>query len=310
MDAKARHSKTIKRIAEELGFAGCGIAKARYLEEEASNLENWLAKDYQGRMGYMENHYDKRLDPTKLVDGAKSVVSLLYNYYPKNDINANKEFKVAKYAFGKDYHDVIRTKLNKFLELIRDEIGEIDGRAFVDSAPVMERQWAALAGLGWLGKNGLLLNKQMGSFFFTAELIIELELEPDQPVTDHCGSCTRCIDACPTEAIVAPGVVNGSQCISYFTIELKSEFEIEPAKPYQDWVFGCDICQDVCPWNRFSKPHSEPAFEPPEELMNFSKREWVELTEDTFNRVFKGSAIKRTKLKGLQRNIKFVRDLK
>jgi epoxyqueuosine reductase len=307
VDARARHTAIIKRLAPEFGFAACGIAKARFLEEDAPRLEEWLNKNYNGQMSYLANHFDKRLDPQKLVPGAKSVVSLLYNYYPEQDLAKQHEYKLAKYAYGKDYHEVIKAKLWDFLDQARAEIGEISGRVFVDSAPVMERQWAQLAGLGWLGKNGLLLNKGKGSFLFIAELIIDLELDYDLPMADYCGTCTKCIDACPTEAIIALGVVDGSKCISYYTIELKSEQPITSAKPFEDWVFGCDICQDVCPWNRFSKPHQEPAFTPNEVLQNMEDRDWQELTRETFNSVFKGSAVKRTKYEGLMRNIEFVK---
>lgn len=308
MDAKARHTAIIKNISAELGFTACGVAKARFLAEEAGNLEHWLGQNYHGQMGYMANHFDKRLDPQKLVPGAKSVVSLLYNYYPENDLAKQHGYKIAKYAYGKDYHEVIKDKLRLFLERARAEIGDIAGRVFVDSAPVMERQWAQLAGIGWLGKNGLLLNKAHGSFLFIAELIIDLELDYDTPATDHCGTCTKCIDACPTEAIIEPGVVDGSKCISYYTIELKAELPITEEKSFENWVFGCDICQDVCPWNRFSQPHSAPAFNPNAELENMDLGSWEELTQETFNRVFKDSAVKRTKFSGLKRNIEFVKE--
>ena len=307
MDAKARHTAIIKNISAELGFTACGVAKARFLAEEAGNLEHWLGQNYHGQMGYMANHFDKRLDPQKLVPGAKSVVSLLYNYYPENDLAKQHGYKIAKYAYGKDYHEVIKDKLRLFLERAREEIGDIGGRVFVDSAPVMERQWAQLAGIGWLGKNGLLLNKAHGSFLFIAELIIDLELDYDTPATDHCGTCTKCIDACPTEAIIEPGVVDGSKCISYYTIELRAELPITEEKPFENWVFGCDICQDVCPWNRFSQPHSEPAFNPNAELENMEIGSWEELTQETFSKVFKSSALKRTKYAGLRRNIEFVK---
>jgi len=307
MDAKARHTAIIKNISAELGFTACGVAKARFLTEEASNLDHWLGQNYHGQMGYMANYFDMRLDPQKLVPGAKSVVSLLYNYFPENDLAKQHGYKIAKYAYGKDYHEVIKDKLRLFLERAREEIGDIGGRVFVDSAPVMERQWAQLAGIGWLGKNGLLLNKAHGSFLFIAELIIDLELDYDTPATDHCGTCTKCIDACPTEAIIEPGVVDGSKCISYYTIELKAELPITEEKPFENWVFGCDICQDVCPWNRFSQPHSEPAFNPNAELENMEIGSWEELTQETFSKVFKSSALKRTKYAGLRRNIEFVK---
>jgi epoxyqueuosine reductase len=306
LNALERHTAIIKRLANEQGFDACGIAKARFLEEEAPRLETWLNNNYHGKMAYMANHFDKRLDPQKLVPGAKSVISLLYNYSPDKDLAQQHGFKLAKYAYGKDYHEVIKDKLWHFLDKARAEIGEIGGRVFVDSAPVMERQWAQLAGLGWLGKNGLLLNKTKGSFLFIAELIIDLDLEYDLPMADHCGTCTKCIDACPTEAIVEPGVVDGSKCISHYTIELKSDMSITETKPFEDWVFGCDICQDVCPWNRFSKPHNEPAFTANTALHNMKRTDWLELTQEIFNTTFKDSAVKRTKFAGLKRNIKFV----
>jgi epoxyqueuosine reductase len=302
-----KYAQIIKIQAKNLGFDFCGIAKAEFLEEEAPKLDNWLNKNYQGQMTYMSNHFDKRLDPTKLVDGAKTVVSLIYNYYPQKPLPENPEdYKLAKYAYGEDYHFVIKDKLKSLLKLLQEQIGDFGGRAFVDSAPIMERQWAKKSGLGWLGKNSLLLNRQMGSFFFLAELIIDLEVEPDTPLLkDYCGTCTKCIDACPTEAIVQPGVVDGSKCISYFTIELKDQIPSEFKGKFENWVFGCDICQDVCPWNRFSKPHLEPAFNPHPDLENMNKRDWEEITEETFNRIFKKSAVKRAKYTGFLRNIIF-----
>src|SRR5690606_36355192 len=282
------------------GFEYCGIAKAEFLEDDAPRLEAWLNRNYHGQMAYMANHFDKRLDPTKLVEGAKTVVSLVYNYYPKEELPQERgRYKLAKYAYGKDYHFVIKDKLKIFLSKIREEVGEVGGRAFVDSAPVMERQWAKKAGIGWTGKNSLLLNRNLGSFFFLAELVIDLEVRPDPPaVRDYCGSCTRCIDACPTDAIAQPGMVDGSKCISYFTIELKEEIPDSVKGKFDNWIFGCDICQDVCPWNRFSKPHTEPAFDPNPALKEMDNREWEEITQETFNRVFKNSAVKRTKLQG------------
>jgi len=306
LDAKASHTAIIKRLATELGFEAVGIAKARFLEEEAPRLEEWLNNNYHGQMAYMANHFDKRLDPQKLVPGAKSVVSLLYNYYPGKDLAPQHGYKLAKYAYGKDYHEIIKAKLWNFLDQARAEIGEINGRVFVDSAPVMERQWAQLAGIGWLGKNGLLLNKNKGSFHFIAELIIDIDLDYDSPIPDYCGRCTKCIDACPTKAIVEPGVVNGSKCISHYTIELKSEMPITEEKSFENWVFGCDICQDVCPWNRFSQPHNEPAFLPTNELQSMKVSDWEELTQETFNSVFNSSAVKRTKFSGLMRNLDFI----
>ena len=302
-----KYAGIIKSQAKKLGFDFCGIAKAEFLEEEAPKLEQWLNQHYHGEMAYMANHFDKRLDPTKLVDGAKTVVSLIYNYYPSERLSEGPEdYKLAKYAYGQDYHFVIKDKLKSLLAVLQEEIGEFGGRAFVDSAPVMERQWAQKSGLGWLGKNSLLLNKQMGSFFFLAELIIDLEVSPDPPmVKDYCGTCTKCIDACPTEAIVKPGVVNGSHCISYFTIELKEQIPQEVKGKFDNWIFGCDICQDVCPWNRFSKAHKEPLFEPHPDLKQLRKKDWEEITAETFNKVFKKSAVKRTKFSGLLRNINF-----
>ena len=297
----------IKQEAEKLGFMFCGISKAEFLAEEAPKLEQWLSKGMHGSMQYMENHFDKRLDPTLLVPGAKSVVSLVYNYYPKKDLANSDSYKIAKYAYGQDYHYVVKDKLKSLLEIIHNNIGEVGGRAFVDSAPVMERQWAQRAGVGWIGKNSLLLNKQAGSFFFLAELILDLELEPDGPVKDFCGTCTACMDACPTDAIPDPYVVDASKCISYFTIELKEQIPNDVKGKFENWVFGCDICQDVCPWNRFSKPHNEPAFEPHEQLEGMTKTDWEEITEDVFREVFRKSAVKRTKYEGLKRNIKFLR---
>lgn len=308
--SKEKNTTIIKRLAKDLGFDFCGIAKAEFLEEEAPRLEDWLNRNYHGKMAYMANHFDKRLDPTRLVEGAKTVVSLAYNYYPTEQLPQEADdYKIAKYAYGKDYHFVIKDKLNVFLEALKEEVGDIWGRAFVDSAPVMERQWAKKAGIGWTGKNSLLLNKTRGSFFFLAELIIDLEAAPDLPATqDYCGTCTRCIDACPTDAIVQPGVVDGSRCISYFTIELKEELPVSVKGKFENWIFGCDICQDVCPWNRFSKPHSEPEFIPHPELQQIKKEDWEEITAETFAKVFQKSAVKRTKLEGLRRNIRFLKE--
>ena len=299
----ASHTKTIKSIASALGFSFCGISKAEFLKEDAPKLEEWLKRGYHGKMGYMENHFDKRLDPTLLVPGAKSVVSLIYNYYPEKNLASPDQLKIAKYAYGEDYHFVIKDKLKEFLDLIHEQIGEIQGRAFVDSGPVMERTWAKKSGIGWIGKNSLLLNKSMGSFFFLAELIIDLELEYDGPVKDHCGTCTACMDACPTDAIAQPYVIDGSKCISYFTIELKEEIPSDVKGKFENWIFGCDICQDVCPWNSFSKPHNEQRFSPHPEL---AQQDWKEITEEVFQKLFKHSAVKRTKLEGLKRNIRFV----
>ncbi|MEP5610866.1 MAG: tRNA epoxyqueuosine(34) reductase QueG [Cyclobacteriaceae bacterium] len=308
MDSEIVRTNTqiIKSTASELGFNFCGIAKAEYLEKEAPRLEEWLNRGYQGKMGYLENHFEKRLDPTKLVPGAKSVISLVYNYYPKKTQSPDDSPKIAKYAYGQDYHFVIKDKLKEFMNSIQDKIGEVDGRVFVDSAPVHERAWAAKSGLGWIGKNSLLLNREMGSFFFLAEIIIDLELENDGPMKDYCGTCTACQDACPTDAIPEPYVVDGSRCISYLTIELKDEIPTEFKNNMEGWAFGCDICQDVCPWNRFSKPHKEDSFQA-QGWENFSKKDWEEMTLEVFQRVFKKSAVKRTKFAGLQRNLQFLK---
>jgi epoxyqueuosine reductase len=257
-------------------------------------------------MQYMENHFDKRLDPTLLVDGAKSVISLLLNYYPHEKQN-EESYKISKYAYGQDYHYVIKEKLKELLYSIQENIGEVGGRAFVDSAPMLDKAWAAKSGLGWIGKNSNLLSKQVGSFFFIAELVIDLELEYDTITSDHCGSCTACIDACPTQAILEPYVVDGSKCISYFTIELKDNLPTDMKGKMDEWAFGCDVCQDVCPWNRFSKPHSEPLFNPHPDLLSMTKKDWEEITEDTFRAVFKNSAVKRTKFEGIKRNIDFLK---
>ena len=304
---KAKHTQQIKSEAKRLGFLSCGISKATFLEEEAPRLEKWLAQNMHGEMKYMENHFDKRLDPTKLVDGSTSVVSLLLNYYPAENQNS-ESYKLSKYAYGTDYHFVIKDKLKSLLQFIQQEIGQVNGRAFVDSAPVLDKAWAAKSGLGWIGKNSNLLTKEVGSFYFIAELIIDLELEYDTPTTNHCGTCTACIDACPTQAIVQPYVVDGSKCISYLTIELKENIPTQFKGKMDDWMFGCDVCQDVCPWNRFSKPHQEPLFNPHPELLSMSKKEWQEITEETFKKVFKNSAVNRTKLSGLKRNVQFLKD--
>ena len=307
MNNKTAYSKLIKSHAKRLGFLSCGISKAAFLEEEAPKLEKWLSQNMHGEMHYMENHFDKRLDPTLLVEGAKSVVSLLYNYFPEKQQRTDT-YKISKYAYGKDYHYVIKDKLKELMALLQEEIGEINGRIFVDSAPVLEQAWAAKSGLGWIGKHTNVITKKTGSFYFIAELIIDLELDYDTPVTDHCGSCTACIDACPTQAIVEPYMVDGSKCISYFTIELKNEIPLEMNGKFDDWMFGCDICQDVCPWNRFSKPHNQPLFSPNEQLLNYSKKDWEEITREVFNEVFRKSPVKRTKFEGLKRNIAFLKE--
>ena len=305
---KTNPAQFIKQEAKRLGFLACGIAKAEFLSEEAPRLEKWLQKGFHGEMQYMENHFDKRLDPRLLVDDAKSVISLAYNYYPEQQQNKDS-YKISKYTYGEDYHHVIKEKLRELLANIQQEIGEVSGRCFVDSAPILERAWAEKAGLGWNGKHSLLIQKQQGSFFFLAELIVDLELEYDYPTTtNHCGTCTKCIDACPTAAILPNNTVDASKCISYFTIELKENIPSDYKNQSDDWMFGCDICQDVCPWNRFSKAHHEPLFYPKAAILQFTKRDWEEITEDTFQKVFKKSAVKRIKFSGLQRNISFLKD--
>lgn len=307
MNLKSKYTAQIKAEAKRLGFLACGISKAGFLEDEAPRLENWLNQQMHGEMHYMTNYFDKRLDPTKLVEGSKSVISLLLNYYPKEK-QIDGSYKLSKYAYGTDYHFVIKERLKELLSFMQTEIGEIEGRAFVDSAPVLDKAWAAKSGLGWIGKHSNLLTQKAGSFYFVAELIVDLELEYDSPTTDHCGTCTACIDACPTEAIIQPYVVDGSKCISYLTIELKDNLPLEFKGKMDNWMFGCDVCQDVCPWNRFSKPHSEPLFNPNKELLNMDKNDWEELTEETFRKVFQKSAVKRTKYSGLTRNIRFLKE--
>lgn len=307
MSLTQQYSSIIKQEAKRLGFDFCGISKAEFLEEEAPRLEKWLNSKMHGKMEYMENYFDKRLDPTLLVDGAKSVVSLLFNYYPEQTQHHTDAPKISKYAYGKDYHEVIKEKLKEFLHTLKEKIGDVNGRAFVDSAPVLDKAWAKRSGLGWIGKNANLINKQQGSFFFIAELIIDLDLDYDGPIADYCGTCTRCLDACPTEAIVAPYIIDGSKCISYLTIELKENIPTEFKNKMDNWAFGCDVCQDVCPWNRFSTTHHEAQFNNQTGLLDLTKDEWFEMTEETFNYVFKQSAVKRTKYKGLKRNLEFIR---
>jgi epoxyqueuosine reductase len=309
MNLQEKNSNTIKSIAKEFGFDFCGISKAEFLEEEADRMENWLKKGFQGEMKYLENHFDKRLDPRLLVPGAKTVVSLMYNYFPKQSLTKGK-YGLAKYAYGNDYHDVVKARCKELLDRLRTEIGEIDGRVFVDSAPVMERAWAERSGLGWIGKHGLLINKNKGSFFFLAELIIDLECAPDGRIKDYCGTCTRCVDECPTEAILPNKTLNASKCISYLTIELKNAIPDTFEGKMNDWIFGCDICQDVCPWNRFSEPTAEQAFEAPEVLKNDPDAFWEALNRDQFNDFFRKSAIKRTGFDGLKRNIDFLKKKK
>jgi epoxyqueuosine reductase len=306
MTTQEKHSQLIKTEAKRLGFLSCGISKAGFLEQEAPRLEQWLNANHHGQMQYMANHFDKRLDPRLLVDGAKSVVSLLYNYFPSEQQNA-ESYKIAKYAYAEDYHFVIKDKLKTLMQNVSEQIGEVGGRVFVDSAPVLEKAWAAKSGLGWIGKHTNLLTKKTGSFYFIAELILDLDLLPDAPTTDHCGTCTACIDACPTEAIIQPYVLDASKCISYLTIELKESIPQSFKSQMDDWMFGCDVCQDVCPWNSFSKAHNEPKFEPNHDILNYTKKDWEEMTSDVFNRVFKKSAVHRTKFEGLKRNINFIK---
>jgi epoxyqueuosine reductase len=302
---KDQHTQLVKQLAPQYGFDYCGVAKAEVLSEDAFRLEKWLKQGMHGSMKYMENHFDLRVDPTKLVPGAKSVITLLKNYYPA----ATSENKISKYAYGQDYHTVIKTSLKKMIFELQEKIGQFQGRGFVDSAPVLERTWAQKSGLGWIGKNGNFITGQTGSFFFIATLIVDIELNYDDPFAkDFCGSCKRCIESCPTEAILPDKTVNGSKCISYFTIELKEEIIPEEVKgKFQNWMFGCDVCQDVCPWNRFSKPHHEEAFQPLPEILNFTSKEWEELSEEAFKKIFKHSPISRAKFKGLKRNLSFLK---
>ena len=300
------HTKIIKQKAEKFGFQSCGISKAEFLEEDAPRLEAWLNKGYHGEMKYMENHFDKRLNPTLLVDGAKSVISISYNYFPKTEIETLGNFKISKYAYGEDYHEVIKEKLGELVAELQEEIGEFGFRIFVDSAPVLEKAWARKSGIGWVGKNANLITKKHGSFYFLAEIICDLELENDVETTDHCGTCRACIEACPTKAIISDKIVDGSKCISYATIELKNEIPDYFDGKMDDWIFGCDVCQDVCPWNRFSAPSLEEKFAPNLSKMNFRKKEWKELTQEIFSEIFRKSAVKRTKFSGLMRNIKFL----
>ena len=303
---KNNYSSSIKNEALRLGFDFCGISKADFLEEEAPLLEKWLLQNQNGKMAYMQNYFDKRLDPRQLVPGAKSVISLLYNYYTEIEQNPSAP-KLSKYAYGRDYHFVVKEKLKELMNYINETIGEINGRVFVDSAPVMERAWAKKSGMGWIGKNTNLINRQQGSFFFIAEIISDLVLDDDGPIEDFCGTCTRCIDACPTEAIIQPYVVDGSKCISYFTIELKEEIPVSYKEKMDDWVFGCDVCQDVCPWNRFSKNHREKQFLPSNKLITMNADEWHEITTEVFENLFQESPVMRTGFKGLKRNLNFIR---
>ena len=304
---KRKLSETVKAKAKELGFSFCGISKAEFLEEEAPRLEAWLKKGFHGEMHYMENHFDKRLDPEKLVPGTKSIISLIFNYFPKQDLANESNYKVAKYAYGEDYHFVLKDKLKFLFAELKKEFGDINGRVFVDSAPVMERTWGMKSGIGWIGKNSLLLTREQGSFFFLSEIFLDIELEPDGPIQDYCGTCTACMDACPTDAIPEPYVVDGSKCISYFTIELKEGIPTEMKGKFENWVFGCDVCQDVCPWNKFSKPHNEKRFEPTKEFKELNRKDFEEISEKSFSYIFGKSALQRTKHKGLQRNIAFLK---
>jgi epoxyqueuosine reductase len=297
----------VKQTADRLGFNYCGIGKAVHLNEDAKRLEKWLKNNYQGSMGYMENYFDLRTDPRKLMPGAQSVITVLKNYYPSQTQNKDVP-KIAKYAYGNDYHTVIRNQLHLFLHELQAKIGAVNGRGFVDSAPVLERTWAQKKGLGWIGKNGNLIHPTAGSFFFIATLIVDTDFEYDNPLTkDYCGTCTACISACPTDAILPNKEINGSQCISYYTIELKDLLAKNiPTHQLNNWAFGCDICQDVCPWNRFSKPNAEPDFEPLKEILNFNIADWQNLNEEAFKTIFKNSPLKRTKFAGIQRNMKWI----
>lgn len=301
-----KYARLIKSKAKKFGFQSCGISNAGFLEEEAHSLENWLRNDYHGKMSYMENHFDKRLDPTLLVEGSKSVISLSYNYFPAENLSSLESFKISKYAYGEDYHIVIKDILAEMVAELKEEIGDFECRVFTDSAPILERSWARKSGIGWVGKNANLITKHNGSFYFLAEIICDLDLQADLAATDHCGTCTKCIDACPTDAIVSEKVIDGSKCISYATIELKEEIPESFKNKMQDWMFGCDICQDVCPWNRFSAPHQQEKFKPNQFLQNYQKEDWKEVTQEVFSEIFRKSPVKRTKFAGLQRNIGFL----
>ena len=301
-----KYSALIKAKAQKFGFQNCGISKAGFLEEDARPLENWLQNHYHGQMQYMENYFDKRLDPTLLVEGSKSVISLSYNYFPEENISGSDTFKISKYAYGQDYHEIIKAILEEMVAELKEEIGDFHCRVFTDSAPVLERSWARKSGIGWVGKNANLITKQSGSFYFLAEIICDLELSEDEPTTDHCGTCRKCIDACPTEAIVSEKIIDGSKCISYATIELKNEIPESFKNKMEDWMFGCDICQDVCPWNRFSVPHNQEKFKPNHHLKSYTKQDWQELSQEIFSEIFRKSPVKRTKFAGLKRNIDFL----
>jgi epoxyqueuosine reductase len=302
-------STFIKNTAFDLGFILCGIAKAEFMEDEAKKLDNWLNQNYHGTMSYMANHFDKRVNPSILVPGAKSVISLAYNYYTTSQQEDQDAPKISMYAYGRDYHKVIKKKLKIFFDILTQKFGDIDGRLFVDSAPVLERDWAKRSGLGWVGKNTMTIHPKKGSYFFLAEIICDLELSYDAPLADYCGTCTKCIDACPTDAISPQGYfMDGSKCISYLTIEYKDKLPEDYKDKMENWMFGCDICQQVCPWNRFSSPHQEPEFYPKEKLLNMTPEEWQDLSEPLFNELFEGSAVKRTKYEGIKRNIQFLKN--
>jgi epoxyqueuosine reductase len=302
-----KYSRLIKAKAKKFGFQSCGISKAAFLEEDALSLENWLKNNYHGKMSYMENHFDKRLNPTLLVEGSKSVISLSYNYFPEENLSAFNDLKISKYAYGEDYHIIIKEIMQEMVAELKEEIGDFECRVFTDSAPILERSWAKKSGIGWVGKNANLITKQSGSFYFLAEIICDLELLEDGATTDHCGSCTKCIEACPTNAIVSDKIIDGRKCISYATIELKEEIPKSFKNKMEDWMFGCDICQDICPWNRFSVPHQQEKFKPNQFLKNNSKEDWEELSQELFSEIFRKSPVKRTKFAGLQRNISFLK---
>jgi epoxyqueuosine reductase len=305
-DHRIEHARLIKAEAARLGFLFCGVSEAGFLEEEAPRLERWLKGQMHGQMGYMADHFDKRLDPRLLVPGARSIITVLLNYYPERTQTDPGAPRISKYAYGEDYHFVIKDRLRELADFIRQNIGEVDGRAFVDSAPVMDKAWSRRSGAGWMGRNTNLIRPRVGSFFFIGELILDLPLAPDGPMADHCGTCTDCIDACPTEAITEPYVVDGSKCISYFTIELKGSIPEGNEKRFGDWAFGCDICQDVCPWNRFATPHAEPRFNPHPKLLDMQEAEWRDISEEVFREVFRRSAVKRTRYEGLRRNLRYI----
>jgi epoxyqueuosine reductase len=303
-----KYAEIIKMKAKKFGFQSCGISRAGFLEEDAKPLENWLKNNHHGEMSYMQNHFDKRLNPTLLVEGSKSVISLSYNYFPEKNLSEFVDLKISKYAYGEDYHELIKEILQEMVLELKEEIGDFDCRVFTDSAPILERSWARKSGLGWVGKNANLITKQNGSFYFLAEIICDLVLQEDYSTTDHCGTCTKCIEACPTDAIISEKIIDGSKCISYFTIELKEMLIPEEMKnKFDGWMFGCDVCQDVCPWNKFSVLHTEPAFKASSDLLRISSSDWQEITQETFSRVFSKSAVKRTKFTGLKRNIEFLK---